>query len=190
MTGTPEYEKLLKLCRARRSSRAFAAKPVSRADVERIIALAAASPYASGAKSWEILAVDDGAKIKAMAQAVKDRCAALAAGLDGEYKKEFEAYSRSFSAFESAPVVLLPAFRDRRTLSLLLDRPDLAAYERENSVKSISCAAMLVLLAAESLGLAACYMTGPLLAAEEIGKIAGLRPGREPGAVIPVGYRE
>jgi nitroreductase len=189
MNGTPEYESLLKLCRARRSCRAFAAKPVQRADVERIVALASASPYASGSKSWEIIAVDDKAKISAMAQAIRSRCATLSAALDGDYKKEFEDYSRFFSAFESAPVVLLPAFREKKILSLLLAKPELAAYERENSVKSISCAAMLALLAAESLGLAACYMTGPLLAAEEIGQIVGLRPGREIAAVIPLGYK-
>ena len=41
----------------------------------------------------------------------------------------------------------------------------------------------------ESLGLGACYMTGPLLAARELAKLAGLKPGREPGALIPLGYK-
>lgn len=190
MNGTPEYNALLKLCQARRSCRAFSRKPVPREDIERILKLTMTSPYASGGKHWEILAIDEAGKIKAMAEAVRQRCAALSMGLEGEYKKGFEGYSRFFSAFESAPAVLLPVFRDRKTISLMLPTQELAAYERENSVKSISCVAMLVLLAAESLGLSACYMTGPLLAAGELGKIAGVRPGREIGAVIPLGYKE
>jgi nitroreductase len=47
---------------------------------------------------------------------------------------------------------------------------------------------MLILLAAESLGLGACYMTGPLIAGEELAQITGLSAGQEIGAIIPIGY--
>jgi nitroreductase len=48
---------------------------------------------------------------------------------------------------------------------------------------------MLILLAAESLGLAACYMTGPLLAQTEIAHLLNVKRGRDVAAVIPVGFR-
>ncbi len=64
----------------------------------------------------------------------------------------------------------------------------LRQWERDNFTKSISCVVMLVLLAAESLGLGACYMTGPLIAEKEIGKIINIKKGRNIGAIIPLGY--
>jgi nitroreductase len=184
------YEELMKLCSARHSCRSFDTRPVSAEDVQRVVKAAAAAPFASGSKSWEIAVVDRSAVIKEMAAAVRRRSGELAAKMKNEDRKEFLDYSRFFTAFETAPVVLVPAFKDRRTLSLLLPGEGLEAFERENSVKSISCACMLALLAAESLGLGACYMTGPLLAAKDLGRLAGLKPGREPGALIPLGYRE
>jgi len=190
MTATDKYESLLELCKARHSCRAFSSSPVAREDIDKVLNLAAASPYASGTKSWEIMVVSDLEKIKAMALAVRKRCAELGERSRDDFRKEFLDYSRFFTSFETAPVLLIPAFRDRRSLSLELPGQGLESFERENSVKSISCVSMLVLLAAESLGLGACYMTGPLLAAEELGKLAGLRPGREPGALIPLGYKE
>jgi nitroreductase len=66
---------------------------------------------------------------------------------------------------------------------------DILQWERDNYTKSISCVAMMVLLAAESLGLGACYMTGPLIAQNQIMEIAKTKPGREIGALIPIGYK-
>lgn len=189
MTQASDYENLLRVCRSRKSCRSFSARPVARECLDKIVELAATSPYASGSKTWEIEVITDREKITALAAAVRRRCGELGNKVDPDFRKEFLEYSRSFTAFETAPAVLIPAFKDRRTISLALPGQGLESFERDNSVKSISCVSMLALLAAESLGLAACYMTGPLLAGGEIAKIAGLRPGREPGALIPVGYK-
>jgi nitroreductase len=69
------------------------------------------------------------------------------------------------------------------------DTPELLQWERDNYVKSIACVAMLILLAAESLGLAACHMTGGLIAEDALGPLAKIRKGRSIGALIPIGYR-
>lgn len=183
------YDNLLKLCETRHSCRSFAQRPVAREEVEKVVKAGLLAPFASGSKSWEIVVVDKPAVIKEMAAAVRRRSEELAAKMDADDKIVFLTYSRFFTAFETAPVVLVPAFKDRRGIALMLPDEKLEAFERENSVKSISCACMLALLAAESLGLGACYMTGPLLAANEIAKLAGLKPGREPGALIPLGHR-
>ena len=47
---------------------------------------------------------------------------------------------------------------------------------------------MLVLLAAEALGLGACYMTGGLLAEHEILELITNKKDRKIGAIIPIGY--
>ena len=74
--------------------------------------------------------------------------------------------------------------------SMLRDNvtPEILAWEHDNLTKSLSCAGMMILLAAESLGLGACYMTGPLLAGTALNATLGLRDNFLLGAVIPVGY--
>jgi nitroreductase len=66
---------------------------------------------------------------------------------------------------------------------------ELMVWERDTAVKSISCVCMLILLAAESLGLGACYMTGPLIAEHIIKNHIKIKPGRSVAAIIPVGYK-
>ena len=61
-------------------------------------------------------------------------------------------------------------------------------WEKDNFVKSISCVAMLVLLAAESLGLGSCYMTGPLIAEKQIKEFLGIQENKVIGALLPIGF--
>jgi nitroreductase len=65
---------------------------------------------------------------------------------------------------------------------------EISEWERDSYVKSISCVAMMILLVCESLGLGACYMTGPLIAENEISQIIKLKKGRNIGAIIPIGF--
>jgi nitroreductase len=106
------------------------------------------------------------------------------------FQREFRDYARYFSAFESAPVLLLPAFNAKPVMPLMFREPpeSIRRLESENFVKSISCVTMLILLAAQSLGLASCFMTGALIAEEELGRLVNLKPGHRIGAVIPLGY--
>ncbi len=184
------YENLLSICERRKSVRQFSDKAVAAADVERILKIAYTSPYASGRKNWELIAVNDAEQIKNIAALVKNSVSHLEKKIKEDYKEGFRQYAESFVFFENAPVLIIPAFRTAPALSVMLNKPDgiIDQWERDNYVKSISCAAMLVLLAAESLGLGGCYMTGPLLAEDEIGKLIKTKTGRNIGAIIPIGY--
>jgi hypothetical protein len=64
-------------------------------------------------------------------------------------------YARNFTFFRPAPAVFVPVFRVAPSLSLMLPEPDMEIlrWERDTFAKSISCPTMLILLAAESLGL-------------------------------------
>jgi nitroreductase len=203
------YEHLKELCENRKSRRTYTDAPVSEDLIEKILSIAATSPYASGKKNWEITVLQDRAALIRMADAVEKKSSDLIKHLDAEYAEGFREYSSNFLFFKNAPAVFVLSFRCRKSISLMLNRVTrdgemesassinsearkmescVAEWERDSFVKSISCVAMLVLLAAESLGLAACYMTGPLLAEKEIGDILHLKKGRSIGAIIPVGY--
>lgn len=185
-----DYDALLKVCESRKSARYFDARPVPGELLEKIKKIAYTSPYASGKKNWEIRVVTDPELLRSMKEAVERRTRAIQDAIRPDMQEFFADYARNFVLFASAPAVFIPLFRAAPSLSLALPgpQPEVMQWERDNYVKSISCVAMLILLAAESLGLAACCMTGALIAEQEIGKLLPIPEGRSIGAVIPVGY--
>lgn len=185
-----KYDQLMALCRGRRSHRRFSSAPVPRAMVDKILAVAATAPYASGRRDWEILVVDDPAMVAQMAAAVRQRTGETSKLVRDDFREGFTGYAKFFTIFESAPLVLVPVYRYSPALSLMTEASDpaLARLERDSIIKSISCVAMLVLLAAESLDLGACYLTGPLIAEDELARLIAVKPGRDIGAVIPIGF--
>jgi len=187
---TDAYENLKTICLHRRSVRKFAQKNVSAEDIESIKTIAYTSPYASNRKNWELVVVTDKEQIRNIVDLVGKRINDLKKKVREDLREGFSQYATHFTEFETAPVLIIPTFRISPGLSVMLPDPeeDVARWERDNYVKSISCVAMLVLLAAESLGLVGCYMTGPLLAEKKIGEMINIKKGRNIGAIIPIGY--
>lgn len=185
------YEQLEAICRARRARREFAPKPLEDSLIEKILRIARTSPYASGRKNWEIQVITDTRVIEAVAEAVQTKVDGIRASVRPDFAADFAAYAENFMGFARAPALFVPTFRIAHSLSPMVTGADAALieWERDNYVKSIACVGMLILLAAESLGLAACYMTGPLLAEAEITPLLKIKRGRNIAAVIPVGYR-
>jgi nitroreductase len=184
------YPALEAICTARHSTREFLDRPVPRELVEKILTIARTSPYAGGSKKWEVLVVHEKDRIAEAVRIVRSRVEELNLQVRPAFQEGFLEYARYFSAFEHAPVLLLPVFKAKPTLALTFREPpeSVVRLESENYVKSISCVTMLILLAAESLGLASCFMTGALLAEDELGRLVGIKPSYRIGAVIPVGY--
>lgn len=187
------YTPLLSLAERRKSCRRFdAGTPVTDEELERILAVAQCAPFASGRSSWKVAAVRDRETIAALAAQVRESAEALAARMEGDAVPFWRRYAESFTFFESAPLVLIPYCRETSTMKSILREQatdDILAWEHDNLTKSLSCVAMMILLAAESLGLGACYMTGPLLAGKALNPILGLREFFLPGAIIPVGHK-
>jgi nitroreductase len=191
--STNNYDILKSICENRKSTRSFADKEVPKEDIQKIIDIAKTSPYASGLTNWEIEVITTPEMITKLSVCVKQKATELTSLIRDDVKEHFLTYSKSFSFFENAPVLFILTFRiSPIIMGMMGNKADasLLQWERDNFTKSISCAAMLVLLAAESLGLGACYMTGPLITQNAIMKLAGSKPGREIGAIIPIGYKK
>lgn len=187
------YNSLLALAERRSSCRHFASDPVSEETIGQILAIASTAPFASGRSNWKIAVVREPETIAALAAHVRERAGSLADGMDENVAPFFRRYSQSFTFFEEAPVLFVPYCRETSTMKSLLREnvtEQIAAWEHDNLSKSLSCVAMMILLAAESLGLGACYMTGPLMAGESLNAMLGIRDNCQLGAIIPVGYRK
>jgi nitroreductase len=185
------YEVLEQICETRRARRDFAPGQLDEALIEKILRVAHTSPYASGRTNWDVQVVTDRELITGMAAAVEEKVREIRKRIRSDFEAEFVAYAENFMGFARAPALFVPTFRAAKNFSPMVEDADpaLLQWERDNFVKSISCVGMLILLAAESLGLAACYMTGPLLAEAEISGLLKVKKGRDVAAVIPVGYR-
>ena len=184
------YQALKSICEKRKSVRLFSDKPVPKDFIEKIKKIAYTSPFASGKKNWEIVVVENKESIQSIVQIIKKQSYEIEKKIREDFREGYGEYAKSFTAFETAPILFIPTFRVPYALSLMFDEEDkfISEWERDNYVKSISCVAMHVILAAESLGLGSCYMTGPLIAEEQIIEFAGINKGKRIGAIIPIGY--
>ena len=188
--ASDKYSALLEISASRKSRRDFIDKEVTPDLIEKIEQVAMTAPYASGRKNWEMLIVNDKKQIADLAQTVKDYVKSVEVNLNPDFKNEFLNYAKSFTNFESAPLLIIPTYRISKGMELMFESidEDTKQWDRDNFVKSISCVIMLVLLAAESLNLASCPMTGPLIAEREFNKVLKIKKGRSVAAVIAIGY--
>jgi len=184
------YQALKSICEKRKSVRLFSDKPVSKDSIEKIKKIAYTSPYTSGKKNWEIIVVENKEFIQTIAQIVKKHSDKIEKKIREDFREGYLEYAKSFTVFKTAPVLFILTFRVPYALSLMFNEGDkfISEWERDNYVKSISCVAMHVILAAESLGLGSCYMTGPLIAEKQIIELSGINKEKRIGAIIPVGY--
>lgn len=187
-----KYQLLKAIAQSRESTRTFSEKQVADEELEKIIDIAQTSPYASGKKNWEIIVIKEKEQIRAISEAVRSWIEIYSKEVREDFRESFLNYSKNFSSFENAPVILIPVFRHSRSVSLMTAsaNPEIIEWERDAWVKSISCVSMLILLAAESLDLGACYMTGPLIAENKIKEIIAIKPGRSIGAIITIGHKK
>lgn len=186
-----KYEVLKSICETRKSCRNFKPDMFPEEYITQILNIAQKSPYANGRKNWEVIVIKEKAIVELMSKTVISSIENISEQIDQDLSSLFINYSKNFTFFDKAPVIFIPIFRISPIIkSILRDNitPEMLLWERDNSVKSISCVSMLLILAAESLGLNSCYMTGPLLAQEELAQILKLPPGRLIGSIIPVGY--
>ncbi|MFC2131014.1 nitroreductase family protein [Bacteroidota bacterium] len=191
------YTCLKKVCGRRKSRRVFLDKLVPDDILSKIKEVALTAPYASGKSNWDMSIITDKNKLKQIALSVKRKNEELIKLMREDFRDGYNQYAVNFTLFENAPAVFFLNYRTPASLSMMFEKQKLeevyykiGEWERDNYVKSISCVAMLIILAAESLGLGACYMTGPLLAEDEIIDILKVKKDRRIGSVIPVGYYE
>ncbi len=178
------YQNLLSLMRERRSVRRFRAEPLPAGTLERLLEAARWAPSASNRQPFRFLAIEDAASRTRMVDLVRQAVQENLGKLAEHERGPAAAYAENFVGFENAPLVLATTFRNRNPLA---ERLALPADWDVGAVSSASAAIMNLLLAAHALGLGACWMTGPLVAAPRLEAFLGVPTGWRLSAIIPVG---
>jgi nitroreductase len=183
----PSPEALLALLRTRRSVRRFRADPVTDAQVAALVEAAAAAPSAGNRQAWRLLLVTSRERIEAMATAVRAEVERLRAGLREDAAPEADAYLENFLHFAGAPLVVAPIHRQGPDLLAAAGASPRASRGDAEALCSVAAAIENLLLCAHALGLGACWMTGPLVAADALAPILEVPRGWAVSALVPVG---
>jgi len=186
-----EDKGLFETIHARRSIRKFLDKPVPREDIEKILEAAIRAPSGSNAQPWHFIVVEDRNLSRAMREAVDKKMDEILAWPETKGRERYvEAYRYYFTFFDQAPVVIAVLGRDHQTIVRKVMREHGVAGRKApgSSHQSVAAATENLLLAATALGYGTCWMTGPLIAAEELERLLGVEEPWYLVALIPLGH--
>lgn len=187
-------EDFVALVKGRRSSRAMSPEPVPREHLDAIVECGLFAPSGSNQQPWHFAVVTDRElinKIKNAAAAkvelIKNRISSASA------RRSFDGYIQYITFFDNSSAIICCFVEPYRALlERLLSRyaPEISVSTRESaSVQSVAAAVENMLLAAHAFGYAACWMTGPLIAKEDIEKLVKPEGDWELLAMVAVGHR-
>lgn len=183
------FDALLETIRGRRSVRRFLPEPVPDEDVRRLLDAARWAPSPTNRQPWRFSVVRDPGRKAKMREAVADAARDAAAAVGGMVEEGMAPYAAMFTAFEEAPLVVTVLARRPSRVAARLGA-DLSQTERAalaGDLPAVGAAIQNLLLAAHALGLGACWLSGPLLAAPALRAILGAPPTLDLVALVPVG---
>ena len=189
VTTCTAFDELLALVRGRRSVRRFLAEPVADEDVRRLLEAARWAPSPTNRQPWRFVVVRDPERKARMRDAVAQAAREAAAAVGGMVEEGMAPYAAMFAAFEQAPVVVgVLARRPSRVAARLgAELSDTERAALAGDLPAVGAAIQNLLLAAHALGLGACWLSGPLLAAPALRAILGAPTTLDLVALVPVG---
>lgn len=170
--------------RQRRSIRKFSRKAVPKALILAVLEAAGWGPSAHNAQPWRFIILQDANVKQELAQKMADEWAAGLArdGAVAEESKRIERMER----FTNAPGLVLACL----TMDGLRKYPDEKRqnYERDLAVESLGASLENMLLAAQAVGLGACWYCAPAFCKEIVRRVLKIPESIEPSALIAMGY--
>jgi len=193
---TSDYDTLLRIVRDRRSIRSFRSDSIPQQLVEQMLEAARWAPSAGNRQAYRLMVVASREKLAAMSAAVRASVDSIRSTLRPSAKARADAYLDNFSHFDAAPLCIVSIYR--AGVDLLGSSSEAASGEsnaaadvrraESDALCSVSAAIQNLLLGAHALGLGACWMTGPLVAAEALERLLAVPRGWRISALIPIGY--
>lgn len=193
MTG----DELLALLRTRRSVRAFDGRPVARDVLARLVEAATTAPSATNRQPWRFTVVTRSSLVRDVRAAVQARVEELRAVVRrGHHADDLGDYwDYLWRALDGAPALVVPQYRVYPDLLQELlasggaapgELPDTGGMHVE--LCGASAAVMALLLQAHAEGLGTCWMSGPVLAEDAIGRLLAIRPPWRMLGAVAVGH--
>lgn len=184
---------LKEVIEARASVREFADEEVCNDDLREMVRLAHLAPSVNNSQPWRFVAIKNRALLADMAAAVHARIMQMLPEGDDEQRRVKEQVDWFSTFFGRAPAVIAVLSRpyeaivDRVLDNTLLSHDALNAMRGYPDIESIGAAVENLLLAAEDMGYGACWLSGPLVAREELERMLGVSEPWRLAAMVAVG---
>jgi nitroreductase len=183
------YEALMTLLRARRSCRAFAPRQLEEGMLESLEVAFERAPQAGSDRRLACRFITDSARLRELAeagtQAFADFCASISSAF---VREEMWRYGENFFWFGGAPALAVITCR-KPPAFLRAAMGDKAALLWGGDLSG-AMAAFALLLAAQTLGLGACCLTGPLSVWREMETRLDIPKQDQLVLLIALGYRK
>jgi nitroreductase len=178
----------------RASAWEFTQEPVRLEDLRTMVELAGRAPSVNNAQPWRYVAVINPSLKQAMVQAVQRKLdEILRSPVDDREGEMFGKLRTYCCVFDHAPAVLAVLTRTYEGLvDWALSRSkmrlqDVQAMRGHPDVVALGASIQNLLLAATDLGYSSCWMTGPLVARDELQSILEVQPPWNLGALVAIG---
>jgi nitroreductase len=178
----------------RASVRQFTGDPVSADDLREMVRLAGLSPSVNNSQPWQFIAITNKDVLRRMADAVhakigqmlpdkKDEAAARA-------KNQVDFFSTFFADAPAVVAVAMcpyEAIVDRVIAGTQLTHEEMNAVRGHPDIQSIGAAVQTLILAAVDMGYGTCWLSGPLIARQEIEQCLGIQGNWQLAAMVALG---
>lgn len=182
----------------RRSIRSFTSDPVGEEDLLQILRAGVRAPNPGNRQEWHFYVIRNKGVLEKMAEAVRGRLAQDVAfaethGLTEE-AVELKRRRGIFSFFLRAPLTIAicakeepPDARLRIWRAQGLPEEKIRRMRPHRVLQGVSAAVENMILMAQSLGYGTCWMTGPLIAVDDLESLLGIEPPLRLVALLPLG---
>lgn len=184
---------LVEVIEKRTSIRNFKKSKVSIEDIREMVRRGGLAPSVNNFQPWRFIYIESDEVLNELAQMISDKYQKLKfkeSRLTQNIKQQVEWFSTFFT---EAPGLLLMVMTDYETV---LEKSTDLSHEVINQmrgypdIQSAGACAQNILLSAVDLGYGACWMSGPLIAREEMESKLRLKPEERLISLIAIGYPE
>lgn len=182
------HQAFMILLERRQSTRDFRPDAVAEYHLEWLREAVRQAPSAGGDRGVRCFFLTSRNEIKALAEKTQESFAKFCAKVDSPYiKEELEKYAGESGWFAKAPA--LAVVTARKTPSILQECLGETSEAFFGAVASAAMAVQNMLLAAESLGLGACPLTGPLACAAELEEYLKIDKTHKLAFLVALGHK-
>lgn len=183
---------LLQTIEKRSTVRKFTLENVSVEDLKKLVYAAGLAPSINNSQPWKFIAVTNQQIIQKMAQSVHGKINELYSDVDEQQANVKKTVDYFSTIFENAPALIAVATTSYKAVSDQITGAPLSHEEMNEKrhhpdVQSIGAAVQNLLLTAVDLELGACWLSGLMVAQNELEQILKIESPWELATVVAVG---
>lgn len=160
----------------RRTVRRFTDEAISQVKLENIVSAGLAAPSPNNTIPWNIVVITNGEVIQNMKTAVENKLDKMFKISNNDEKQTLDKVKLFSTIFSNAPVVLAILSKDYKSpvselVANMTEKPDIESLRRHPKLQATGALVENMLLAATEEGLGSCWISGALVAKEELENI-------------------